>query len=431
MIADMKLLTIKGEVNDFDRIILKYLSHYPIQYTPIQNSSMNHLNYYSFELNNPYTHYYDISLRIISNLDTNQPDIKMMEIQDAINFIITLNERIVRLNSIEENPLLFDDQSILSILYAKRLEILSAYKTISFYKKAFDIRKYGLILKSEVTGNELFLLQGFIPTNELGHLAFDLQVDSKVEANIKTAQPFPNAPTKLQNPMILQPFENFTKQYCLPPYNGSDFTFFVASMFILSFGILFGNLLIGLLLCFLGSIYRSNNNNLFPRLLKFSGIVSFIFGLIYLFIIGWYPIPLLICLTKSWREQLILSILFASCITILFLTIILFHCIRQRSCTPHENSHIVYGILSSLFLFLLITAYTILYTTLMRLFSTWFLDSNVFLYILILLLSNLVLTIIFIFFSIVILLPLQYRIIKFFLLIRDGIHFHSYSYKDL
>ncbi len=89
-------------------------------------------------------------------------------------------------------------------------------------------------------------------------------------------------PTKLKNLRIFKPFEEFVKMYGVPRYNEMDPTPFLAIVYTLLFGMMFGDLGHGICLLFIGLLLTwKKKGGFIANLLIPVGISSAIFGVLY------------------------------------------------------------------------------------------------------------------------------------------------------
>ena len=88
-------------------------------------------------------------------------------------------------------------------------------------------------------------------------------------------------PTKLKNPWWSRPFEFFVEMYGLPAYGETDVTGFVAITFTVLFGMMFGDVGLGIVLALFSTfMWKVKHNDLFHLMIP-CGISSTIFGLVY------------------------------------------------------------------------------------------------------------------------------------------------------
>lgn len=405
MINPMKFITLAGSKQDFDRVVFRYLRHYNIHYTSAMLQFADTPGTSPFTEDSPYSDALLECKSLISYLDTNQPDLKLMEITPALHLIdsvsnqvkkyieaiqqlkasisniknclmllepfLTLEVNLCSLSHLKyvqfrlgrfpkeyykrshsvlnankntifepchkDNEFIYgicffpkeetdrmdslykslqfeafpypddyegppsevhvyyqheleqlskqlqqQEHNLLGVLYAKRLDILSAYKTILLYENCFQLRQFAACITSESKQNELYTICGFISEQEMGHLAYDLQTDSKVFFTIESASSAKTqAPTQLKNSFIFRSFETLVHEYGLPPYHSLDPTIFLALSFALTFGIFFGDITRGLLLLLFGCILIVRGKNTLGGVFCFCGVSCSLFGLLY------------------------------------------------------------------------------------------------------------------------------------------------------
>lgn len=404
MIENLTRITISGPAKDFDRVIFQYLSRYTIDYEtpPIQVENLSELM--PLEQENPYTEVVELANSLLSYLDTNQPDLKRMDITAAKQLLFSLSTQVSKmidsidsikqtianqtqllqhlkpildceptLSSIEQLqhlnirfgflpilelkklnqelqdschsvfypcytdhryvygfyfalfkdalsvdkfyeihqfqreciPKFYDEtphsiykriqneikeqnenlkqqtQTLLSILYAKRLDILSAYETVTYYEKIYEIHNYSTFSDEPNLNDRRFRLSGYLPTRDVSHLSLDLKLESSVHALYEVAETSDHkVPTKLRNPSFLRPFEEYTRLIGLPSYQEIDPTIFVAFSYGILFGLLFTDILQGVFLMTLGYLFYHYRKITDAGILCFAGIFSTLFWLI-------------------------------------------------------------------------------------------------------------------------------------------------------
>lgn len=166
---------------------------------------------------------------------------------------------------------------IAELVKAKKAQFLTYYCQIKFLCSTFDLRRY-----VGVSGKTFFMI-GFIPKSSQKKFADQLRAIPEVSLDLlpedtdKRFQP----PTKLKNNWLVQPFEMFVKMYGLPSHKDIDPTPYVAVVYTLLFGIMFGDLGQGLLVSILGwALYKWKHMEL-GRIMERIGVSSAFFGLIY------------------------------------------------------------------------------------------------------------------------------------------------------
>lgn len=101
-------------------------------------------------------------------------------------------------------------------------------------------------LKFAVTENA-FVIDGWIPEKEAKEMESKLQNLTKNKIFFELLKEKKNAPTALENPVIVKPFEFFMNLYALPKYNEIDPTFLVFLTFPLFFGFMLGDVGYGII----------------------------------------------------------------------------------------------------------------------------------------------------------------------------------------
>ncbi|HPS18758.1 MAG TPA: V-type ATPase 116kDa subunit family protein [Bacilli bacterium] len=130
---------------------------------------------------------------------------------------------------------------------------------------------------------ERLTLTGFIEQKQVKNFQKLFAEMPSVEIQIEDAEADKRfqPPTKLRNNWFTRPFQFFVDMYGTPSYHDVDPTLMVAITYSLLFGIMFGDLGQGLLLCLIGIIMsRVSKNRLGPILTRI-GISSALFGVVY------------------------------------------------------------------------------------------------------------------------------------------------------
>ncbi len=150
----------------------------------------------------------------------------------------------------EEAGLAALNTDLASLVEANRAEFCHIFSCAKFLDKFFDMRKFVL-----VTGNMLHIT-GFVPSKEVRQF---MNLFSGIE-NL-TVKPVPVdadshliPPTRLKNNAFVKPFEIFTEMFGLPDYNSTDPTPLVALILYLIFGIMLGDMGLGLVLALAGAL---------------------------------------------------------------------------------------------------------------------------------------------------------------------------------
>jgi len=142
---------------------------------------------------------------------------------------------------------------------------------------AVDLRKYA------VTDGETFHFFSFLPEAEAAMFTALCGSLPQVTLDTKPAEDTPAAevPVLLKNTKLARPFEMFVGMYGLPEYTGLDPTPFVTGLYILLFGVMFGDVGQGLLLAICGFIFGRVKNSALGRIVGRVGLSSAFFGLLF------------------------------------------------------------------------------------------------------------------------------------------------------
>lgn len=130
---------------------------------------------------------------------------------------------------------------------------------------------------------ERLTLTGFIEQKQVKNFKNLFKDITHVEIQIQDAEADKRfqPPTKLTNNWFTRPFKFFVEMYGVPSYHDVDPTLLVAITYSLLFGMMFGDLGQGLLLCLIGFIMTKLTKNSLAPILTRIGISSAIFGVIY------------------------------------------------------------------------------------------------------------------------------------------------------
>lgn len=154
---------------------------------------------------------------------------------------------------------------------------------IRFYSKLEELNTYFSIKQYVFRYNHSFILLGWVPENEELELTDKLDNIPSIEYSIENASEglkF-SPPVKLKNKRIFKPFEFFVDMYGLPSYDEVDPTAFVAIVYTLLFGIMFGDLGQGLLLSIVGYLFWKFKKMKLGRIMIPCGISASVFGLLF------------------------------------------------------------------------------------------------------------------------------------------------------
>lgn len=126
-------------------------------------------------------------------------------------------------------------------------------------------------------------LEGFIPHSECDRFKACFEDETKVVLEFlpPDSERDTQIPVKLKNGAFSRPFSMFVEMYGLPSYSGFNPTFFVALLYTLLFGIMFGDLGQGLLIALVGAVMYKKTKNAFGAILVRIGCSSAFFGLVF------------------------------------------------------------------------------------------------------------------------------------------------------
>lgn len=178
----------------------------------------------------------------------------------------------------EEQELGEIDRQIAEIVGSERDRLRKVYSKIRFLGDAFEMRKYAAFVKND------FVVVGFVPKRE--ERAFTAQFDAisqqaAVTVREPDSDPRLTTPVRLKNNWFLRPFEMFVTMYGLPSYKDIDPTPFVAVTYILLFGLMFGDLGQGAVICLLGLFLYKKKGMALGGVMSRIGLSSMVFGFLY------------------------------------------------------------------------------------------------------------------------------------------------------
>lgn len=151
------------------------------------------------------------------------------------------------------------------------------YSMYTDKNSAFELRK-----KASVSNGKIHIT-GFVPKREAKGFLEDInsldgitaiEAPNDVDARLKP-------PTKLKNNILIRPFETIVKMYGLPRYGDIDPTLYVAIVYTLLFGVMFGDLGQGLVIFLVGVVMAHVMKKEFGKVLERIGLSSAFFGLFY------------------------------------------------------------------------------------------------------------------------------------------------------
>lgn len=165
-----------------------------------------------------------------------------------------------------------------STIDVHKSDLIKAYSELKYYCDMYTIRHYASVSQSS------FCLTGWIDADEIPDLKNKIEKDSATVLIVEDPETVKHItpPTKLKNLRIFKPFEEFVKMYGVPNYNEIDPTPFLAIVYTLLFGIMFGDVGHGFCLLIAGALMVCMKKGGFlSKLLIPIGISSMIFGAVY------------------------------------------------------------------------------------------------------------------------------------------------------
>ncbi|MEE1490537.1 MAG: V-type ATPase 116kDa subunit family protein [Massilioclostridium sp.] len=163
------------------------------------------------------------------------------------------------------------------LIESEKDKMLSVYSLLKMKNDTFAYRRYA------VTGYDQFHLEGFVPERQLKKF---LSLFDKIDSVVCEVQPVDadarlTPPVKLHNNWLFKPFEMFVEMYGLPNYGEFNPTPLVGIIYMLLFGIMFGDLGQGFVISIVGILmWRLKKMQLGPILAR-CGVSSMIFGCLY------------------------------------------------------------------------------------------------------------------------------------------------------
>jgi V/A-type H+-transporting ATPase subunit I len=152
-----------------------------------------------------------------------------------------------------------------------------------------------------------YVFSGWVPSDRKGEVEAEIFRAARGRAIVEIIPPEEitgdrsseiNVPVMLKNPGFFRPFEMLVSSYGLPEYKFVDPTIFVAISFLIMFGMMFGDIGHGVILCVIGWLLgfrrgsRSEGVVLVGKLGFYCGLASILFGFLYGSIFGvetWMP----------------------------------------------------------------------------------------------------------------------------------------------
>lgn len=159
--------------------------------------------------------------------------------------------------------------------------LFQANETLYTLTQNFDVRKMVACTTQHQT--EFFILCGWMPETQAKQFIRESrsQTELYLFMDDKNSTTTSKPPTKLKNLRLIRPFEMFVEMYGLPSYNEIDPTLFVALTYAFIFGIMFGDVGQGILLCIGGFLLYKLKGMRLAAIIGFAGIFSTLFGFMF------------------------------------------------------------------------------------------------------------------------------------------------------
>ena len=273
-------------------------------------------------------------------------------------------------NIFEQNEALREELQTLqsareSMTLKQRKFLLAAYSHYKYLSDCYDVRRWAL--KSDNN----FYVFGWIDQSDLKRFKAAAKKHDSVltivedPKEVKSLKP----PTKLKNMFGIRFFEQFTKMYGLPDYNEIDPTFIVAITYTLFFGIMFGDVGQGLVLCLAGVLAYYKLHMPLGKIIAVIGLSSFAFGFMYGSVFGLENLLPGLKVLEGNNTLFILLFAAGGGLVLIGLAMVLniINGIRQRR--PDKYLFSQNGICGFVLFFANITALILTFTTDIRLYS--------------------------------------------------------------
>lgn len=248
--------------------------------------------------------------RLLNSLNFDELEIPNNLISDAASTIENLEYKISFLKEelAEREEMLKNRSEHCETNFAQIGKGLKLYEKIELAKKEL------------ARSSKFFFLSAWVATEDIPEVEkiFNKYDNILISSNENVKNP----PTKLRNQWIFKPFEMLINMYGTPNYKEIDPTPFVALTYLLTYGIMFGDLGQGFVIMLAGLIL-SKTNKIFGGLLARIGISSMFFGLMYGSVFGNEEIlPALLIRPFEEVNTMLVSTIFLGIVILLFAYII-------------------------------------------------------------------------------------------------------------
>lgn len=165
-------------------------------------------------------------------------------------------------------------------LYRKQHEktIRQVYSKAKMLNDTFGYRKYAVMSKDR------FVLEGFVPTRQISCFT---KLFEEMDQVICEEQPVGkehlhnDPPVKLKTNRFFKPFEMFVTMYGLPGYYDYNPTSFIGLIYVVLFGMMFGDFGQGICVILVGIWMWKHKKMMLGQVLTRCGIASMFFGVLY------------------------------------------------------------------------------------------------------------------------------------------------------
>jgi V/A-type H+-transporting ATPase subunit I len=166
-----------------------------------------------------------------------------------------------------------------NILETNKKELIEKYSSIKYWYNIHDVKRYATFSSSS------FYLCGWMPKKEALKFIKKTKNDHRLTVSLEeknTTEEHLKIPTKIENLNIFKPFEQFVKMYGIPRYNEIDPTFFLSCIYIVFFGMMFGDVGHGICLLIVGLLMTFfKKGGFLSKIISLIGASSIFFGFMY------------------------------------------------------------------------------------------------------------------------------------------------------
>lgn len=169
-----------------------------------------------------------------------------------------------------------------NIVKENKVKILSIYSLLKVRNDTFAYRKYVKQVYNQ------FYIEGYVPSENFDEFAsifddYNIICENKAVETINDIEP----PVKLKTNWFFRPFEMFVKMYGLPNYYDINPTTFIGVIYVILFGIMFGDLGQGFVICILGIFLWKKKKMEIGAIMSRLGLSSMVFGVAYGSVFGY------------------------------------------------------------------------------------------------------------------------------------------------